>query len=120
MEDRIEFARSFISNKNENNFAKEISIIQYFDKLMAFYNLMASDYPNNQEGIQRYWFEDENKFILKIKFSNKKNLQKFCNKLGEYNGSIFIYGLFYGISYLIEEKNICSIELICNNNQTSI
>lgn len=117
MDDRINFAKKFVNEQqNQIDFAKEICIVEYFDKLMAFYNLVASDYPNEHEGVQRYWFEDDNKFIMKIKFSSKVNLNKFCNELEAYNGTMFIYGLYYDLVYINEKENVCSIELVCKNN----
>lgn len=116
MDDRISFAKVLVGNQ-QHDFAKEICIVEYFDKLMAFYNLVASDYPNDHEGIQRYWFEDDHKFIMKIKFSSKNNLNKFCNELDTNNGIIFIYGLYYDLSYQTEKNNICSVELDCRDGQ---
>lgn len=117
MEDRISFAKVFVDqHEKQNKFAKEICIVQYFDKLMGFYNLVASDYPNEHEGVQRYWFEDDNRFIMKIKFSSKNNLKKFCDELNKNNGTIFIYGLYYDIMYETENDNICSVELNCKLN----
>lgn len=116
MDDRINFAKVLVGDQ-QHNFAKEVCIVEYFDKLMAFYNLVASDYPNDHEGIQRYWFEDDNRFIMKIKFSSKDNLNKFCKELDTNNGTIFIYGFYYDLIYNIEKGNICSVELDFRENQ---
>lgn len=114
MEDRISFAKVLLDSVESNHdIAKEMCIVKYFNELMAFYNLVALNGSDHRDGIQRYWFENTNKFCMKIRFSTNKKLRVFCNELDKYNGSVFIYGLYYQLTY-IPEDTVCTLILECD------
>lgn len=108
-QDRIQFANNL--DFNIPNVAKEICITHYFNELMAFYDLISLDQSSGHEGIKKFWFENGGHDVaLNIEFGKKEKLAKFCNQLDMFNGKIFIYGLYYGLSFK-SEKNMCIIRL---------
>ena len=109
-QDRIQFANN-MEFKTSENFAKEICITHYFNELMAFYDLISLDQSSEHEGIENFWFENGGKnFAMNIEFGKKEKMLKFCKQLSIFNGIIFIYGLYYRLSF--ESKNkTCVVRL---------
>lgn len=106
-QDRIQFANSL---EISTEIAKEISIKHYFNELMAFYDLISLDQSEHEDGIKKFWFESDHEFAINIEFSEKINLQSFCDRLYDFNGKVYIYGLFYRLSFDPKEKS-CTVRL---------
>ncbi|MDD3122000.1 MAG: hypothetical protein PHC62_00625 [Candidatus Izemoplasmatales bacterium] len=106
IQDRIQFVNSLELN---DGLAKEISIKHYFDELMAFYDLISLD-PNREDGVKNFWFENDHNFAMNIQFSQNENLQSFCEKLSLFDGTVFIYGLYYRLHYK-SKRNLCTVQL---------
>ena len=109
-QDRIQFA-NILSDESFSNMAKEICITQYFNELMAFYDLINLDRSSEHEGIKKFWFENGGHDIaMNIEFGKAEKLSKFCNQLQLFDGRIFIYGLYYKLSFKSKNKT-CIIRL---------
>ena len=91
-QDRIQFA-NILSDESFSNMAKEICITQYFNELMAFYDLINLDQSSEHEGIKKFWFENGGHDIaMNIEF-----------------GTIYLYIGLTSYNYLIDQMNFLNI-----------